>query len=817
MTNDAQGGKQPPRLNPFTFPADTDFRFVLLIALVLGSSLYIYWQLGPFEEHLTLASQCQLGVGYTDCAAPYIRVVVWWLIGGVILVLAVAGGIYWLFPRWKLWRNKLVPLTAEDAPEMVAYLAGLCHEVGLAKPPVFVLNPLSSGTDGLAFGRLGQYYVVLSGGLVTLFTTDRAAFRAILLHELAHLVNADVNKTYFTVAIWWSFVAVALVPFIVYSMTLLVIYPGEYLLIGNEAWRILALSVLVYLTRNAALRAREIYADVRASTWDGQSGALARVLASLPHSRGRWRAVIDVHPNPEERFRTVYETHRLFRIGYWEAFGVGIAMGIALPILRLILVLVDSALASQNGARLETLGPALIFAPLAVGVVGLGIWRATFAARAIDKAPTGVGRVGLCLGAGIMLGTFLSFSNYFEPNSTNFTIVFVYGLPWNVLLLIVLFFFFRWIAAGASIWLDVVTTGRSLRLIYTVGLMIASAVLVVWLAQLFGFSLESEFIREGGLTAFDPALVLLALPAQFLNALLQPETLLALISLWAFPLAAWLWRGRVKMATGPNWAFLDSSLQRQPWSHQEPLSPRFALTLGLQGGLVFCVLLLVARVGLRMGVSEDIRQTYQFKLVFYSSQVVLAVLLQAGIAAIVAGKVRRLGSLYGLFAAWVGGCVMVLGVLDLNVLFGATIDPFLTWQTFCLVVNGGALLVLPIAVGVSAVVGRARQTHRREDATSGTPRFASTIFTHAPSPHAPAYQPTPLAQSHANYSVAPYQAQDYQPPTAYAPSSQYTYMSPDSPFSAVAILPQKKSNRFLWIALSIVAGMLVLLCAYLVI
>ena len=191
MTNDAVGGKQPPRLNPFTFPADTDFRFVLLIALVLGSTLYIYWYLSPIEQQFTLDSQCKLGVGFIDCVAPYTRVVGWWLIGGVILVLAVAAGIYWLIPTWKLWQNKLVPLTTEDAPEMVVYLADLCHEVGLAKPPVFVLNPLSSGTDGLVFGCLGRYYVVLSGGLVTLFATDQAAFRAILLHELAHLVNAE--------------------------------------------------------------------------------------------------------------------------------------------------------------------------------------------------------------------------------------------------------------------------------------------------------------------------------------------------------------------------------------------------------------------------------------------------------------------------------------------------------------------------------------------------------------------------------------------------------------------------------------------------
>jgi Zn-dependent protease with chaperone function len=63
-----------------------------------------------------------------------------------------------------------------------------------------------------AFGRLGRYYVSLTGGLVATFYTDRPAFRAVVLHELAHLRNADVNMTCFTVALWRAFVVVAILP-----------------------------------------------------------------------------------------------------------------------------------------------------------------------------------------------------------------------------------------------------------------------------------------------------------------------------------------------------------------------------------------------------------------------------------------------------------------------------------------------------------------------------------------------------------------------------------------------------------------------------
>jgi hypothetical protein len=36
------GTRRQPRLNPFIFPSDTDFRFVLLIVAVLGASLFIF-------------------------------------------------------------------------------------------------------------------------------------------------------------------------------------------------------------------------------------------------------------------------------------------------------------------------------------------------------------------------------------------------------------------------------------------------------------------------------------------------------------------------------------------------------------------------------------------------------------------------------------------------------------------------------------------------------------------------------------------------------------------------------------------------------
>jgi hypothetical protein len=49
--------------------------------------------------------------------------------------------IYWAMPALKIWRDRLVPLTDERALGVGAYLEELCQEVGLSRPPAFLVNP----------------------------------------------------------------------------------------------------------------------------------------------------------------------------------------------------------------------------------------------------------------------------------------------------------------------------------------------------------------------------------------------------------------------------------------------------------------------------------------------------------------------------------------------------------------------------------------------------------------------------------------------------------------------------------------------------
>jgi hypothetical protein len=88
-----------PELDPLAFPSDTTFRFVLLVLAVLGSSLFAFNVL-----HLTIDDQtaarraallCALAAGSaaerTACSAHVNHVAGAWMLGGVAVLLGVAG------------------------------------------------------------------------------------------------------------------------------------------------------------------------------------------------------------------------------------------------------------------------------------------------------------------------------------------------------------------------------------------------------------------------------------------------------------------------------------------------------------------------------------------------------------------------------------------------------------------------------------------------------------------------------------------------------------------------------------------------------
>ena len=146
---------------------------------------------------------------------------------------------------------------------------------------------------GLAFGPPGRRELAFTGGLVPLAVRDRPAFRSIVLHELAHIRNRDVDLAYYAIGIWRALVVVAIIPFVVTLLDELLSDPG---IVGSFGWRLLALVPLVYLVRAGILRAREHDADVRASTREPEIRRVLGAAADRERPTSSMRALPKVVP-----------------------------------------------------------------------------------------------------------------------------------------------------------------------------------------------------------------------------------------------------------------------------------------------------------------------------------------------------------------------------------------------------------------------------------------------------------------------------------------------------------------------------------------
>ncbi|MFD4674644.1 M48 family metalloprotease [Lentzea sp. NPDC058450] len=396
-------------------PSGTTVRFVSLVLLAAATTLLIF---GVYADVWTTpslhdSSRCQVQSGlyltstievdpdeskwdgYRACMAASLGGRAVWLAGGLVVLSAVALLIYALRPAWLRYRRNLVPVP----DELVEPLAELVAEAGLAKAPTFLLDRTNMRAGGVAFGTHRRKYVALNVGMMALRRIEPEQFRAIVLHELAHVRN-DVTITYATLAIWRAYVVAVLVP---YVLTLFQqVWRAFQLPNGTYSWTVLAqlaaLVVLVFAARVAVLRAREKHADALVVRWTGDPDPYRL----LPHP-GRLRRWLGHHPSPARRLSVMRNPESLLRPGFWETLGSAAAVHLAWR--HVLAGLQDLAWYHEgNGSHLVM---RIVWA-LAIGVlIGLVAWRgAAFGPRRGTFALP-----GLALGLGILLGDRLDVQN----------------------------------------------------------------------------------------------------------------------------------------------------------------------------------------------------------------------------------------------------------------------------------------------------------------------------------------------------------------------------------------------------------------------
>ena len=450
-------------------PVSTSFRFPLLIAAVAASSFFVYegiYLATPGGSALvSLLVRCQsrwlaqrpAGPVAAASAAHHAmvcslgarRVEAWWGLLGVGVLIVVASAIFAAQPWWCRWRRQLEDLAGAKDADLVARLEGVRRRAGTG-PVVWLLQPLETRLSAFAFGRPGRRFVAVSGGAAVAAVRKPAAFDAVILHELAHIENRDIDQAYMALAVWRAFVVAALLP-----AALLLAFSRVLGGPQQVIWRMAVLALIVYALRNAVLRSREFDADARARLLDPATG-LGSVLAGLPARSGRraWHLGW-MHPRGEERAAALADPAPLHRFGFWDGLAIGLVAALGASAVREIVTL----LTATTGVRYIV--PAIILGALAGPGLAVAMWR-----RQLWEASPGVVKGwagGLGLGLGLALGPVIAPTSYTPALAPDHPSVAAVGVlaVWAGVVTLIFVPLPVWIGHWASAWQQRAGTAES--------------------------------------------------------------------------------------------------------------------------------------------------------------------------------------------------------------------------------------------------------------------------------------------------------------------------------------------------------------------
>lgn len=207
----------PPkkRLNPFAFPIETNIRFVMLMVASLSMVLMMATTIQAIlvlENYLTLPFEAEFSESGLDDRAldrqvmenlnviqqDLRRLFIPAVLALGILILSTA--IYRSYPSYIRRRKKLQKITHAQKPSLINSIRAL-SDLANVSPPLIEIEARSRSTVGQVFGFRKQYSLRLGGRMELLMRKAHDRFQAIILHELAHIANGDVGRTYFTQAL----------------------------------------------------------------------------------------------------------------------------------------------------------------------------------------------------------------------------------------------------------------------------------------------------------------------------------------------------------------------------------------------------------------------------------------------------------------------------------------------------------------------------------------------------------------------------------------------------------------------------------------
>ena len=672
------------RLNPFAFPSETTFRFLLFMAGIVGFSVlgfdWVFTTLTNARAEAVALGECVRGLpvggevatnaqleAFRACKAAVQEGRRLFILAGVAVLLAVAAVIYAMTIARR--RRKFRQLARDDAPEIVAEVEGSAREMAVRPSPRLAWNPLDRRSLAVAFGGPRNRFLAVSGGLMTLFVRDRATFRAVVLHELAHLRNGDLDLAQFAIAVWHSLLIVALAPFAVVLVVTFLTNPAS---VVGIALRLLALAPLVYVILCGILRAREQYADVRASVHEP---AIRGVLAARDDPPGRpWQRLMRWHPPPSDRVAVSDQPARRMSLGPLDAVLLGVVGSLAYEEVAMFV-----GYFGLDGFATRGLA-AFAFAPLAGAAVAFAMWNHTYAAAARTIAPPRALTLGLSLAAGFLVGQRLSLLSVVSDDTALLRADFeVFYAAMVVLIAAGAVLLVRWLVAAARLWLPVATR-RSSRAWAARAFTIAAAALVSAAIATLGVVVASRPMIE----------IVLATPSEQYHAvsrqvwvgpeaawriLMSPEAsivfgeplvLVFFMILAAFPLAAVAWYRGIPSHPVAPWTALPGPESAERTDAIVLVRPetRTAQTvaIAIAATLVVAVAIVVLHLWLRANMPAETRATVAFQgglLFWLISVVILGQALAGAVTAAQAPELRVIHAALAGLLVGVGGFVAV--------------------------------------------------------------------------------------------------------------------------------------------------------------
>lgn len=352
------------RLDLFALPSETKGRFRMLVfaAILLAANLgYTSWDLtrgaadlarkrelleayggprkidlkNPAELRAFQEAYKKLSKDIVQITAPRTLTP----IPGLAFLGLLAWALYATHPLRLRWRRRPQLLDETQAPTVFADLRRCAEHLKIAN---LRIEWCPGFLNGQAYGRRGREALLLEGNPRFLEAIWQKSLlpRAVALHELAHVVNADAADREKAKSVW-----IAVLALLVVLMTLIVLGGAETGLAGI-IWRALALILVIYGIWAGLIRSREISADWRVASWEmrrsleetlkaPELGIPAIIRTANRRSTRILHQAVEVvrrlgrlHPSHAARHRALADPSRLFRISPDIPFVTGMLLAL---------------------------------------------------------------------------------------------------------------------------------------------------------------------------------------------------------------------------------------------------------------------------------------------------------------------------------------------------------------------------------------------------------------------------------------------------------------------------------------------------------